>query len=385
MATIHQCDLAIVGGGLAGTLIALAVKARQPDLDVRIVEGGVGLGGHHLWSFFGSDVDAEGRMLLKPLVGHGWQSYDVVFPHHRRTLPQSYFTIRSERLNAHARAVLSPQAVMTGRRVLACSATAVVLADGDRIEATGVIDARGAGDLSALHVGWQKFVGVEFALRGHGLERPVVMDASVDQIDGYRFVYCLPFTADTMLIEDTYYSDSPELDEPALETRIADYAANRGWAPGERLRTERGVLPVVIGGDFAAYWRSGGEKLAKAGTRAGLFHPTTGYSLPDAVRLALAVAASRDLSGAALCTLTHDHAARAWRDRRFYRLLDAMLFRAAEPAERYRVLERFYRLPDGLVARFYAARSTTLDKARVLAGRPPVKVSRALVALKGVK
>ena len=47
-----------------------------------------------------------------------------------------------------------------------------------------------------------------------------------------------------------------------------------------------GALPVAMGGDFDAYWRSGGAKVAKAGARAGLFHPTTGYSLPQAVRLA---------------------------------------------------------------------------------------------------
>ena len=49
-----------------------------------------------------------------------------------------------------------------------------------------------------------------------------------------------------------------------------------------------------------------------------------------------------------------------------------MLFLAAEPAERYRVLQRFYRLDDALVGRFYAGRSTAWDKARTLIGRPPV-------------
>jgi lycopene beta-cyclase len=48
---------------------------------------------------------------------------------------------------------------------------------------------------------------------------------------------------------------------------------------------------------------------------------------------------------------------------------------------RYRVFERFYRLPQGLVERFYAARSTPLDKARVLIGKPPVSIPRALLAL----
>ena len=72
------------------------------------------------------------------------------------------------------------------------------------------------------------------------------------------------------------------------------------------------MLPVVVGGDFAAYWASTGTDLAKAGMRAGLFHPTTGYSFPDAVRLAAAIADAPDLSHPALVELTRRHAERAW-------------------------------------------------------------------------
>jgi lycopene beta-cyclase len=58
-----------------------------------------------------------------------------------------------------------------------------------------------------------------------------------------------------------------------------------------------------------------------------------------------------------------------------------MLFRAAQPERRYRILERFYRLPEPLIERFYAARSTALDKVRVLSGRPPVPITAALGCL----
>ena len=58
-----------------------------------------------------------------------------------------------------------------------------------------------------------------------------------------------------------------------------------------------------------------------------------------------------------------------------------MLFIAAEPSERYRVLQRFYRLDDGLVRRFYAGQSTALDKVRTLVGKPPVPIGRALGVL----
>jgi lycopene beta-cyclase len=138
---------------------------------------------------------------------------------------------------------------------------------------------------------------------------------------------------------------------------------------------------VVISGDFAAYWRSTGTDLAKAGMRAGLFHPTTGYSLPDAVRLAVRIAAAPDLSHPALVELTRRHAAEAWASRGFYRALDTMLFRAADPDRRYQVLERFYRLSPDLIARFYAAESRRTDQLRILSGRPPVPIGRAVRSL----
>jgi lycopene beta-cyclase len=49
-----------------------------------------------------------------------------------------------------------------------------------------------------------------------------------------------------------------------------------------------------------------------------------------------------------------------------------MLFRAAQPDERYRVLQRFYGLREPLMARFYAGRLTPFDKARIVSGVPPV-------------
>ncbi|CAN5504982.1 hypothetical protein BH09PSE4_BH09PSE4_11780 [soil metagenome] len=385
MTTQHICDLAIVGGGLAGGLIALAVKRRHPEMDVRIIEGSARIGGNHLWSFFASDVADADRWIVAPLISYGWKSYDVAFPEQApRTLDTAYYAIESERLDRVVRETFPAEALMMKRKVLGASARAVVLGDGDRIDAKGVIDCRGPGDLKKLDLGWQKFLGRELSLAdAHDLHRPTVMDATVEQVDGYRFVYALPFAATRVFVEDTYYSDTPAIDREALAGRIHTYAAARGWEVDSVIREEAGALPVVMGGDFEEYWRSGGNKVAKAGTRAGLFHPTTSYSLPDAVRTASAVAATRDFSGAGLHALTHRMAEDAWRQRGFYRMLDKMLFRAAEPAERWRVLARFYRLDPGLIGRFYAARSTGFDKARILMGKPPVPIGRAFAAIRG--
>ena len=382
MATTIPCDLAIVGGGLAGGLIALALAEMRPALDVRLIEAADRIGGNHLWSFFSSDVGPGDQWIVDPLICHRWNAYSIAFPAHRRLIRNGYRSIESTRLDAVCRAKLPDRALMLGRKVLAASPTAVVLADGDRIEAKGVIDTRGAGDLSLLDLGWQKFFGRELALsRPHDRPVPAIMDATVDQIDGYRFVYTLPFAADRMFVEDTYYSDTGTIDAPALQARVDVYARAAGWQVSHVVREEAGALPVALGGDFEGYWRSGGNNVAKAGMRAGLFHPTTGYSLPDAVKTAALIARQRDYSGAALHDLLHHHAAATWKNRGFYRALDRMLFRAAEPEQRYRVLERFYRLDPALIGRFYAGRSTMMDKARILTGKPPVPIGRALSAI----
>jgi len=386
MSATISCDLAIVGGGLAGGLIARAVHQQHPGARIRLIEGGAHLGGNHLWSFFASDVVPADRWLVGPLISHSWTRYDVAFPDHARTLKSPYHSIESRQLEQVLLATLPTETVMRGRGAAEVTSTGVQLDDGDRVEAQGVIDCRGTGDLATLDLGWQKFLGRELVLRrAHDLERPLVMDATVTQHDGYRFVYALPFAADRIFVEDTYYSDDRAVDSAALGSRIDAYVAARSWQVESIAREESGVLPVAIGGDFEAYWRSGGRGVAKAGMRAGLFHPLTSYSLPDAVRTASLIARSGTFEGAALHDLLHRYAARLWRGRRFYRLLAAMLFKAAEPEERYRILARFYRLDEGLIRRFYAANSNLGDKIRVMTGKPPVPIGRAVRAITGVE
>ena len=114
------------------------------------------------------------------------------------------------------------------------------------------------------------------------------------------------------------------------------------------------------------------------GLRAALFHPTTGYSLPDAAGLADQIAALPNITSGAIRTCVEAHSKASWRKRRFFRLLNRMLFKACAPDQRYRVLERFYRLRAPLIQRFYAGKLTLWDKARVLIGKPPVPIAAAL-------
>jgi lycopene beta-cyclase len=378
---IVSADVLLVGGGLASSLIALRLKRAQPSLRIIMLEREGHIGGEHTWSHFATDVTPAVSEWIGPLIVHDWAGYDVRFPGHSRTLRTHYRAISSTRLHAVMSELLGEDAWL-GVEASEVRSDSVRLVDGRRLTAPLVIDARGPRRSRHLALGWQKFLGQEVRLAApHGMTRPVVMDATVAQLDGYRFVYLLPMGADRILIEDTRYSDAPALDRGRLAHDIAAYAAAQGWTIAEVVREEVGVLPIALAGDIEAFWHDAGGVAADAGMRAALFHPTTGYSFPDATRQAEAIADLPELTTAAARAALIAMSKRTWRARGFYRLLNRMLFRAAAPEDRYRVLERFYRLPTPLIERFYAGRATFADKLRILVGKPPVPIHRALRCL----
>lgn len=373
-----RVDIIIAGGGLAGSLAAWRLATVRPDWRLLVVEAGNRLGGNHTWSFHDTDVTPLVRDWLSPLVVQQWRHHEVRFPGGTRHLPGGYLSVLSDRLHE----VIAPQLgdrLRLQARVSTVEPTAIVLDTGERLEAGLVVDARG-GWPGGIPVGWQTFVGLDLELeRDHGLDRPVLMDATVPQLGGFRFIYLLPWSSTRLLVEDTVYADGPAIDERASRQAIMDYVERQGWQVRTIVRHERGALPIPLGGEGEAFWP---DRVVRIGVRSGLFHPTTGYSLPDAATTAdfLTTLDLRDAAG--VYQEVKATAVRTWRARRFFRLLNRLLFRAADPDQRCRVLEQFYRRPDDLVARFYAARLTWRDTVRIMSGRPPVSLTRALAHLR---
>jgi lycopene beta-cyclase len=375
-------DLILAGGGLANGLIALRLAQTRPDLKVAIVEAAPTLGGDHTWSSFAADISTRARDWTAPLFAHRWDEYSIRFPGHARTLPQGYGSATSARLDSALREALPEGRIITGVAVAALDPDGVTLADQRRLSARGVIDGRGQRRTPHLDLRWQKFLGVELELaRPHGLPGPIIMDATIPQTDGYRFVYTLPFSPTHVLVEDTYYADGPDLTPDLLRRHILDYAAAQGWDVTAAGREEHGILPLALGGDIEAFWREDDAGVARSGLGAALFHPVTGYSFPDAVAAADMVAALPAQDSATLRRAMRDHSVKTWKARGLYRMLNRMLFLAAKDEERRHILERFYRLDGDLVARFYAAQNTLYDWAQILTGTPPIPIPRAVKTL----
>lgn len=380
-------DIILVGGGLANGLLAHRLRAVQPRLRVVVLERAARLGGNHTWSFHDGDLSPEQHEWIQPFVEHRWASHEVRFPGLRRHLEQPYYSITSERLHHVISDGLGADA-RVGTAVSGLSRNEVRLQDGSKLSARVVVDGRGWDGSPHVGFAFQKFVGQVVETEGrHELDHAILMDAEVEQHEGFRFVYTLPLGPRRLLIEDTRYSDSPNLDRDKMRKQLQEYAVERGLGPIRKLREEEGVLPVVLTGDIDAFWRETDPDIPRTGMRAALFHPTTGYSLPYAARVADSICAwigeQPRLDGRHLAARIQNLSRESWKRAAFFRFLNRMLFRAADPQRRYRVLRHFYTKPDALIRRFYAGRLLWHDRVRLLSGIPPVPVHRAIRCLRG--
>ena len=378
-------DVILVGGGLANGLIAWRLKMLHPKLNILLIEQDRTLGGNHTWSFYQPDLTLEQHAWIKPLITQQWPAYRVKFPKQTRTVNTPCYRISSEHFHAVLIRDLGIK-VMLNAKVSDLKSKCVTV-NGVNIQARVIIDGRGHQNSAHLHYAYQKFVGLEVLLtRPHGQNIPTIMDACVPQIDGYRFIYTLPIDSKRILIEDTRYSNKPNLKPDDLKKAILNYAQNRGWQIKSIAREEFGVLPIALSGDITGFWddksvHSDNAQVACSGLRAALFHPTTGYSLLYAVRLAEQIAKTPVLDADSVYKITRKFSTQQWQRTRFMRVLNRMLFFACAPEKRYLVLQRFYQLPLPLIERFYAGMPNFSDKLRILSGKPPVPIFAAIKAV----
>ena len=372
----HCFDCIIVGGGLAGSLLFYALKKQNPSSEILLIEKNSYLGGNHTWCFHESDISWSSSTWIRDLISKSWDGYEVLFPRLERNFNTFYHAIRSQDLND----ILMrnyPHDLLLETEITTLNGKSVTLKSGRRLRAHCVIDARGWTEVSKA-VGYQKFVGLDLKLKKPHSQKIVrLKDARVEQLDGYRFVYILPWSEDELLIEDTYYSNNAELDIDEVKKRILSYAIKHGYEVDKISRIESGCLPLV-----SRYSELEGNSL-KLGASSGEYQPVTGYTFPQTYRRVEALVALGNFMRKEWREVL-EHCQRQDRSQRMYfHFLNKMLFRAADPESRYQVLERFYKLPLPLIERFYQGRLSRADQLRILIGKPPVSIFRAIKSLIG--
>ncbi|NBX91861.1 MAG: lycopene cyclase [Proteobacteria bacterium] len=375
-------DILLVGGGLVNCLLAWQLKRVKPWVRFHLLEQGNSLGGRHTWSFHEADISAEALRWLAPVISASWPYYRVQFPQYERKIDSRYFSIRSKKLHDVLSRTLSPDQFGLNEEVVELELHAVRLKSGRQLKASLIIDGRGPEPVEEKTSGFQKFLGLELQFaEPHGLKGPLLMDATVEQKDGYRFIYCLPWSENRMLVEDTRYSTNPEIQQEDYRQEILSYCSKNGWQVNEVFDEEVGCLPLPLQDTFFKHFISPVQKIKRhsgieVGMKAGLFHSTTGYSVPVAVQTVekLISIHAHDEWPAAVEQLVLDNERR----QKLFRILNRILFNAIPEEERYQFLQHFYRLPEDLIEKFYAGEMKKRDLFRFFLRTPPVSFGAAM-------
>ncbi|MGY1829502.1 lycopene cyclase family protein [Geodermatophilus sp. SYSU D01180] len=179
--------------------------------------------------------------------------------------------------------------VVTGRVAAVEAGEAAVLADGHRLAARTVLDARGGGPGTAQQRAWGEVVAgpVDDVVPPGGA---LLMDwtALADAAAPPAFLYGLALDDGTVLLEATSLAARPPVPLPDLRARLDRFLAARGLRPAGE--PERVAIPL----DIAP--RSAGPGVP-LGASAGLVHPATGYSVASSLRLGPRVAAALAAGG----------------------------------------------------------------------------------------
>ncbi|MGZ8281864.1 MAG: lycopene cyclase family protein [Allosphingosinicella sp.] len=336
----------IAGGGTAGCLAALALARRRPEVPLLIVEERPRFGGDAFHWLFDAELSADERALVEPLIEQSWPGFYVAFPDLNRNLKAPLVGFGPDALHRAMTEILKPAQYRLATRIVAVRGDALELEGGETVKAEGAIDARGPANLAMLELLYE--TRVERVIRTsapHRLDRPLLIDATVEQNGGFSFAQAFPLDSDRMRIAQVLVSERASPDETA-DARLDTYLTIRGWNGAQPENRSSVTRPLPIGGDFDSFWRIGGARVARLGLRGGFLQPTSGRTAPDAIRNALLLAEQRDFSGEALHDAFEAQAKAQWRRREFARDVNAALA-ACSPNERHVLAGRLYRLGPG--------------------------------------
>ncbi len=305
-------------------------------------------------------MTAEERKLLEPVIARSWDACYVALPSRSRKLKLATHLVTTEAIH-QAVADALPDRCARNAKVVAIRDDSLLLPGGETLAGDGALDARGWAHQTTLEIGWRhRTVRTCRFEDPHRVDLPVLADMTLET-GGCGHFTCIPIDEHTLRIERIDYSRAPESPSDG-DARIDDYVHRRGWRNGEPRKAESSSRPIPLGGDFAAFWRIGGARVAKLGTRGGFSHPFTGSARPDALRTGLGLARHKDLSGAALHDLFEAEAAALWKRREFHRGVNRLLLDKGAPA-----LAALYDLDAPLLERFFAEQLGLFDRRKIVA------------------
>lgn len=348
----------IVGGGLTGSLTALALMKWRPDTSFVMIDRAPRFGGGPVLPFFLGAVPLANGALIDPLIVRSWTGYHVAGPGFNLMAGGRTAYLVPEQIHAEILQTLPPERYLLGREVVGIDADGVSLADGWRLGGSVVLDMRGDAVRSQAGTAWRQTTSrrLRFAAP-HGLDRPILADATFPGSEWTFLQYC-PLDPHALLVQYVGYSHDPALrpiDRGALESE------------GGQLFDETVLIERLLGDPGSAPARGGAAAIVAHASLAEMWNPILSSSVAGATRIAKAVATAPDLSAAALGAAIEALSVRASDYRRQCAALIERLC-GGDPGGRAAALGTLYSLGQDAVGRFETSDASAGDLARLDGG-----------------
>lgn len=278
-------DYIIIGAGAAGLLLADAI-GKDPffrQKTILLLDKDAKKNNDRTWCYWEKGKGQFDNLLHKTWNHIAFKGKD--FSKSYAIAPYTYKMIRGidfyehyfEKFKDYSNILFQQEAV---KEIEESMGTVVVQTDGNQYICKKVFDSR-------FHYGMikpndnypviqQHFVGwvIKTPKPIFDVNKATYMDFSVPQKGNTRFMYVLPFSEDTALVEYTLFSKDL-LPMTEYETAIEDYLLNHLNSPAyEILEQERGSIPMTCF-DFT---KNNTERITFIGTAGGWAKPSTGYT-----------------------------------------------------------------------------------------------------------
>ena len=218
-----------------------------------------------------------------PLASHSWSKVAIDQHPAQRISPLTYYHINSLDLYNSAKKILEQHNgvfLNTAVNNICEQETTIIETNHGIFESRTIYDGRppDTDDRQSTHQNiLQSFIGYKIKLRESKLdpESCTLMDFNVAQQSHTQFVYVLPFSDQTALVELTRFG-SKVISQKESETILKEYI-EKHYGDYEIIGTEQGVIPMFM--DLAK--PPSLKNVVPIGTRANKVKPSTGYAFKN--------------------------------------------------------------------------------------------------------
>lgn len=290
----HLYDYIFCGLGASGSLVLFELDRRGllHGKSILVLEPDEKTTNDKTYCFWTTPEDPS-TASIQDIISNRWQKISVPFHPGASIAPLQYCRVRSIDLYEKAKNILrkfEATCLQAGADALEYNhETVLVRSQSTLFHGKMVFDSRPARFLPPKKnqvVLWQSFLGLEVTFDQDitNPETVVLMDFEVPQDDHTQFMYVLPLSSNTALVEITRFGSEKIQEGPArqmLDTYLKEYFGNHAITG-----VERGNIPMV---SAAIETSKPLRSVVTLGGRAGNIKPSTGYGFMKMLRHATGI------------------------------------------------------------------------------------------------